>query len=62
MKKLFLLLIVAGFAFASCGKKPSSEQEAACSKKEEGKCCAETLVIVEEVVDFVDSEDVEVED
>jgi len=57
MKKLFLFLIVAGFAFASCGKRPSSEQ-ATCSKKEEGKCCSQTLVIEEEYIVF-DDEDVE---
>ena len=52
MKKVFLFLIVAGFAFASCGKRTSEGQGSACAKGD--RCCSETLVVEEEVIVFDD--------
>jgi|GEM_PF-6628969 len=57
MKKVFLFLVVAGFVFASCGRRASSEQET-CVK--DIRCCSpEVFVIEEEIIAFDDENHVE---
>jgi len=57
MKKVFLFLVVAGFVFASCGRRASSEQET-CVK--DIRCCSpEVFIIEEEIIVFDDENHVE---
>ena len=59
MKKLFLFLVIAVFAFASCGKKSSKCTEKAHEAKEH---CEEPIVIDEEIIEFEDGEVIEVDE
>ena len=52
MKKLFLFLLIAGFAFASCGKKAATNPEVAPEE------CPETFVMEVEDIEFVDGEEI----
>jgi hypothetical protein len=52
MKKLFLVLAVAGFAFASCGKKAATPAERPCEEAVEVVECEDGFIIDEEVIEF----------
>ena len=53
MKKLFLILAVTGFAFASCGKKASCNKAEECPEKVvELIECEDGLIVDDEVIEF----------
>jgi len=64
MKKLFLLLTIATFVLAGCGKtskQTEKAEESKCCKTEESKCCkaaadstlvGDSIIVVEEVVEI----------
>jgi len=53
MKKLFLFLVIAGFAFASCGQRAPRQAETV----EESKCCSTDYFVIEEEIIVFDDED-----